>query len=278
MCHGANLAFQELSQLGSCTSGSVMVPCPWFPEAAEMAVRNPGLDLGVHLTLTSEKPYYRWRPLTAPPPAAGLTDAQGYMWPDVPSLRRHANVEAVEAEMRAQIEAAVQAGIDITHLDAHMGAAMAPEFSSVYLALGKEFALPVLLAEQLADYGPRGNLGVSAERGYDNLVARARAQGNPIFKAVIETPWDQPTPVDQVYKRLFDDLPAGPIFFSLHFNAPGEVEVIEPQSAFTRIAEYELFRSADFRDWLTQRGFHLIGFRALREAYRDANLAKENHA
>ena len=35
MSHGANAAFLELSRLGTCSSGSVMVPCPWFPEAAE---------------------------------------------------------------------------------------------------------------------------------------------------------------------------------------------------------------------------------------------------
>ena len=65
MCHGANVAFSELSVLGSITSGSVMVPCPWFREAAEMAVANKSLDLGVHLTLTAEKEFYRWRPLTS---------------------------------------------------------------------------------------------------------------------------------------------------------------------------------------------------------------------
>jgi len=49
MCHGANTAFKELSKLGSITSGSVMVPCPWFAEAASMAAADSSLDLGVHL-------------------------------------------------------------------------------------------------------------------------------------------------------------------------------------------------------------------------------------
>ena len=62
MSHGANKAFVELSALGSCSSGSVMPPCPWFPEAVELATANHALDLGVHLTLTSEKKPYRWRP------------------------------------------------------------------------------------------------------------------------------------------------------------------------------------------------------------------------
>ncbi len=64
MCHGTNTAFAELSDLGTITAGSVMVPCPWFSEIAEMAVRNPALDVGVHLTLNAEQEHYRWRPLS----------------------------------------------------------------------------------------------------------------------------------------------------------------------------------------------------------------------
>ena len=37
MSHGANAAFAELSAMGACSAGSVMPPCPWFPEAVEMA-------------------------------------------------------------------------------------------------------------------------------------------------------------------------------------------------------------------------------------------------
>jgi len=103
MTHGANLAFAELFAFGSCSAGSVMVPCPWFPEAADLVATNRELDVGVHLTLTSEKRPYRWRPLTAPPRSAGMTDEFGYLWADVTSVRRSAVSEAVEIELRAQI-------------------------------------------------------------------------------------------------------------------------------------------------------------------------------
>ena len=73
------------------------------------------------------------------------------MWPDVPALRRHAHKGAVEAECRAQIEAALAAGLDVTHLDTHMGAAAAPEFVDLYLRLGREFRLPVLLRARELD-------------------------------------------------------------------------------------------------------------------------------
>jgi chitin disaccharide deacetylase len=108
MSHGANAAFQDLSARGTCSAGSVMAPCPWFPEALDMAMANPALDLGVHLTLNSEKRPYRWRPLTNPPRSAGLTDEAGYFWPDVPSVRKNAALEAVEAELRAHSDRGIR--------------------------------------------------------------------------------------------------------------------------------------------------------------------------
>ena len=54
VCHGANRAFAELAGQGFVTTASVMVPCPWFAETADLMREQPGLDLGVHLTLTSE--------------------------------------------------------------------------------------------------------------------------------------------------------------------------------------------------------------------------------
>ena len=87
MCHGANHACLELMGHGFVASASVMVPCPWFPELAAAAAGREDLDLGIHLTLTSEWPGYRWRALSTARRASGLIDDDGYMWRDVPSLR-----------------------------------------------------------------------------------------------------------------------------------------------------------------------------------------------
>ena len=94
--HGANQAFVELSDKGFVTTGSVMVPCPWFPEAVDLAKARPALDLGVHLTLTSGSKACRWRPIITSSKASGLIDGDGYMWPDVPSVRRHADPGQVD--------------------------------------------------------------------------------------------------------------------------------------------------------------------------------------
>ena len=82
MCHGANLAFEKLSKDGSINCGSVMVPCPWFSEVVAMAAANPRLDLGVHLTLTSEWQHYRWAPISTTDRSSGLIDADDYVVAD----------------------------------------------------------------------------------------------------------------------------------------------------------------------------------------------------
>lgn len=264
MSHGANTAFVELSRLGTCSSGSVMVPCPWFPEAAEIAVQDPGLDLGIHLTLTSEQKPYRWRPLTAPPRSAGMTDEYGYFWPDVPRARK-AHPGAVEAELRAQIEVALAAGIVPTHLDAHMGTAQMPEFTAVYRRLGQEYRLPVLLPASLASYNPASYAGDLDHARFDAEVAAARAAGEPVFDIVLETPWARKTDAETAYRALFESIPEGLTFLSMHFNRPGDFEAINPPDAHLRTEEYALFRTPVIKQWVDELGIEVIGMRALQE-------------
>ena len=57
---------------------NIIVPGPWLPEAARMLAENPGLEVGIHLAITSEWTLVKWRPLTQAP---SLTDANGYFYP-----------------------------------------------------------------------------------------------------------------------------------------------------------------------------------------------------
>ena len=78
--HAATQAAFEGMASGSMTCGSILVPCPWFPEVAQHCREHPEADFGVHLTLTCEDPLYRWRGLTGREAAPGLYDEQGYLW------------------------------------------------------------------------------------------------------------------------------------------------------------------------------------------------------
>lgn len=269
MTHGANVAFGELSKLGTCNSGSVMPPCPWFPEGAAMAARDGSLDLGVHLTLTSEQKPYRWRPLTSPPKSAGLTDEAGYFWPDVPHARLAAP-EAVEAELRAQIEAAYAAGIDVTHFDGHMGTVLMPEFVDIYRRLGKEYRVPVLLVKDYSRFNPAGYAGPIEPGRYLDAVAAARAEHHPVFDIIYETPWTRKTDAATAYREIFAEIAPGLTYLSLHFNTPGDFEMIAPDSAHLRTEEYALFRTETIGKWVREFGIELVGMRELRAELRSA--------
>jgi hypothetical protein len=268
--HGANRAFVDLAGKGFVTTGSVMVPCPWFPEIAQLAREQPELDLGVHLTLTSESRACRWRPISTTSRTSGLIDDDGYMWPDVPAVRRHARRGAVEAECRAQIEAALAAGLDVTHLDTHMGAAAAPEFAAIYVRLGREYRLPVLLARSSSSYVSVLDMGPLDLGYYDQLIAALSAQDVPLIDRFAMGLAMRQHSCEQAYHRIVEQAEPGVTYLSLHCSTPGEVERLHPDDAAWRIAEYRLFQDPAFLDWVARQDVRLIGFRAIREAYHGA--------
>ena len=150
-CHAADLACIKCYREGIARSVEVMVPCPWFNEAARMLRENPGYDVGVHLTLTSEWENYKWGPLTQAP---NLVAAQGNFYPmtsqrpDFPPktgfLECGWKIEEVEKELRAQIELAKKTIPQVSHLSSHMNTPTAtPQLSALVQKLAKEYKLPI---------------------------------------------------------------------------------------------------------------------------------------
>jgi hypothetical protein len=269
VCHGANRAFAELAGQGFVTTASVMVPCPWFPETADLAREQPSLDLGVHLTLTSESRACRWRPISTTAQSSGLMDDDGFMWPDVPSVRRHAERRAVAAEMRAQIDAALAAGIDVTHLDTHMGAAAAPEFVEIYLSLGREYRLPILLPERIETYLSVLDMGPIDTGLYAELQAEARAASMPVIDEFAMGLAMRHFGCEEAFRHMVEQAAPGVTYVSLHCSTPGEVERLHPHDAEWRITEYQLFDDPGFLDWVARQEVELIGFRPIRDHYRE---------
>jgi predicted glycoside hydrolase/deacetylase ChbG (UPF0249 family) len=273
MCHGANSAFVELSHHGGITSGSVMVPCPWFPEIADAAARDDRLDVGVHLTLNAEKASYRWRPVSGVEKSSGLVDADGYLWHRVADTRANAHPEAVETEWRAQVDTAIAAGIDVTHLDAHMGAALGPEWCDRYINVGIDYGIPVLITRALSTYGPNNHLADVNDADFDRFVAQAQAAGMPVFDEVLETDFSRVRGAPTGYEAMLtapDVLAHDLVFCAFHPNAPGpgEIEVIEPDTWHVRTEEHALFGTDEWLTFLDAQPFKLATMRELRAEYR----------
>ncbi|MBT3287025.1 MAG: ChbG/HpnK family deacetylase [Victivallales bacterium] len=147
MCDSANQAVWQGMQEGMISSCTLMVPCPSFPAAAEFAKAHPNLDFGIHLTHTSEWKTHRWGPVLPAEDVPGLVDPSGCLWHEVQGengVYSHATPAEATREARAQIRAALAAGVDITHLDSHMGAMQySPVYFLRYIWLGREFGLPI---------------------------------------------------------------------------------------------------------------------------------------
>jgi hypothetical protein len=274
MSHGANRAFAELWRLGVCSSGSVMPPCPWFAETCEMAITTPSLDIGVHLTLTSEMRRYKWRPMTAPPTSAGLTDDCGYFHASPALVRAYASREAVETELRAQVDAALACGIDVTHLDDHAGTVLMPEFCDIYIRIGRDYRLPILITRELSTYGGLHNMaGVRAE-DYARHAEFAAASGFQLFDQIIETPWHEGEPAAETYRQMIGTIGPGHSFLALHPTCPGEIDAIDVDLHHIRTAEYGILKSDSFRRWFAGQELEVIGMRKLRDELR-ARLAAD---
>lgn len=254
----------ELGESGAVTCGSVMVPPSWFPEVTDHPQLDR-LDLGIHLTLTSESAAFRWRPLSTTSYRSGLIDPDGYLWPTVPELRRHANPDAVEAELRAQLECALAEGIDVTHLDHHMGAALAPEFVGGTIRLATEYHIPLLFPSDVQGYLDLLNMGPvdASELASHRASAGALAVGDTFIMplAFHNEPETRP-----VFERLLSTLTPGVTFLSLHCSTPGEIETIHPNDAHWRIAEHRLFSDPGFVRWIADQGITLAGMRQFKPA------------
>ena len=147
MLHSVNRATEEALQNHWITSSSILVPCPWFPEAAAFAKTHPDADLGIHVALNSEWTTVRWRPVSPQRLDSSLLDKDGYLPLVEDEVVAKAKPKDVETEVRAQVEKAKAAGVNISHLDAHMETIIrTPELIGVYTRIGQSYNIPMLVA------------------------------------------------------------------------------------------------------------------------------------
>jgi hypothetical protein len=269
MCQASLTAFADLIEFGLVSCGAVMVPCPWFPSVAAYCREHAGADLGVHLTLTSEWDGYRWGPISTRDPASGLLDGEGYFRRRAEPVQEQAAPEAVQIEMGAQVDRALAAGIDVTHLDTHMGAVAHPKFVAGYVQLAMEHRLPPMVPRLdeagWRAFGMEGEMAALAAQ----FVAQMEAQGVPLVDHLVGLPLEE-DPGDRLTlaKKELDALSPGLTHFIIHPAADTPELRAITETWRSRVADYEVFCSDRLRDHLRDRGVQVIGYRALRDLMR----------
>lgn len=265
MSHAANVGAFEALANGPATCGSVMVPCPWFAEAAAWACDGREVDLGVHLTLNAEYDRYRWGPVAGRSSVPSLVDEAGHLLRTTRETVKQATVEDVETELRAQIDAALAAGIDVTHLDSHMGTVMHPKFVDVYLRLAQDYRLPLFLPRAVngfADDHPVTT--VAAER-----AAAMEAHGFTAFDGYCaDSLGFAPGTGDEHNRRRIDALGPGLDYLICHPAKAGDELDAITDTAHQRDFERRFYGGVAGREALAAAGVETIGMRPLRDLLR----------
>lgn len=268
MCHAANVGAFEALDNGPATCGSVMVPCPWAAEAFAWAAERPDVDLGVHLTLNAEWPGYRWGPVAGAEAVPSLVDERGHLLRTVLDTLARAKPEDVRRELRAQVETALAAGLDVTHLDAHMGTALMPPFVDIYLELAREFRLPAFAVKpRVEDLGAGAAVGVQPML---DALAAWEAEGGVVMDGYDIHSLDFPPDGDGVAhnRARLGRLPAGVSYLVCHpAMASPELSAVAPE-AHCRDFERRFYGGEEGRAVLEELGFRTVGMRALRALQR----------
>jgi chitin disaccharide deacetylase len=254
--HAVNAAAIKALQGGTINSASLMVACPWFPEIADYAKSHPDADFGLHLTLTSERVYYRWGPVAPADKVPSLVDKNGYFHHDW-EHSEPVNAKEVEVELHAQIERALAMGVRPTHLDSHQYRLImsGQELFDVMLRVAHEYKLPIFVTRDwFADYPY-----LQKSLHLDDIV---------LDHTVTIEPEVPPEKWGEFYRTALENLKPGVTEFVIHPGFDDEELRAATKERSTwgsawRQRDYDFFTSDPFREILAQRKIELITWREL---------------
>jgi predicted glycoside hydrolase/deacetylase ChbG (UPF0249 family) len=277
MCRAANRAITELLLAGRIDSATLMVPCAWAPDALAFAASHP-VDVGVHLVLTSEWTRYRWRPLTGTD--TSLVDDAGYCPHDVATVERQARDEDVAAELAAQLDAALAAGVDVSHLDNHMGSVYGLETGRTFLPQVFELAARHGLPFRL----PRTTEGMLLPPGdFQGLLDETTSAADALGVVLIDRLWTHPFELageGTVEEEDYEDVKQG-FLDLLRAVGPGVTEIylhpmlddeeladVTDYASAKRGFERRLLADPEVSAVIAEQGLVRVGWRDLRAVQR----------
>lgn len=125
MTEGAIRAHRE----GIVTACSIVANGVAFQDAVDRLRDVPSLEAGVHLTLVEEQPL---TPIRFPKKYTSFVPLY---------VLRAISIDAIERELRAQIERVLATGLTVTHLNGHQHLHVLPRIFALVLRLAREYGI-----------------------------------------------------------------------------------------------------------------------------------------
>ncbi|MBN2157488.1 MAG: polysaccharide deacetylase family protein [Candidatus Lokiarchaeota archaeon] len=266
--HSSNVASFECLDYRIASCGSIIVPAPWFLEAVAFYKKFPKYDMGVHLTLTCEYNLYRWRALSSVDPCTGLLDSEGCLWRTTEEAITNVTTIAAETELRKQIQTALDNGIDVTHIDTHMGTVMDPKFLPIYLKLAREFKIPAFLPKVTRPLLLERGFGKSADFVLE-MFQKLETSGVPMLDHIIIDTGGGYEDKTAYYYKLISEIEAGLTHLLFHAaKISPELCAIDADSAEWRNQDYEAFINPRLKECIKDNDIKIIGYREIRDYLR----------
>lgn len=253
-CHAINAAIMQTLQAGLVRSTSLMVPCPWAPQAMRFLADHPEIPFAVHLTAMSDPLDYRWGPVTSRERVPSLVDQAGYFYnfETLHARLAQVNLHELELEFRAQIEAVLTAGLHPSHLDWHaLRIGKRPEILEIFIRLAKEYGLALRVMGQAVIENLQGQRLPTID--FDFLDSYNLDPGTKAAR----------------YAQLLRELPAGLSEWAVH---PGldslELLAAEPAGNHFRQTDFDFWTSQKAKELLDAEGIILLDYRPLQAVWR----------
>jgi hypothetical protein len=146
LARSVNKATFDALEKGGVNSASIMANCKHLNEVKKYAENKPGIDFGVHLTVTNEWKNYRWKSIMPIKESQSLVNEVGEFHVGIKKFVLRADPGELKKELQAQINKIKKLGIKPTHIDSHEGALFfKKDHFRVYLEVGEKNKLPVFV-------------------------------------------------------------------------------------------------------------------------------------
>ncbi len=143
LTRGINQGIIKAFREGIVKSTSIMPAGLAYDDAVRLTRENPGLDIGIHLCLTEEKPILTKRAIPS------LLRKDGYfLQVEPPFLLNYylgkIRLIEIEKELDAQIQKVKDSGIKATHIDGHDYIHMLPSILKIVIKLARKYNIPFI--------------------------------------------------------------------------------------------------------------------------------------
>ena len=264
LCQSNVEGLADLNGVGIISSASVMMPTAWSSMALEYARTHPNVDIGIHMTVTSEWEGNRWGALSTVDTSSGLLDPDGYLWQHGEDLMARAKGKVIHKEMEAQAKAAIEQGMVPTHFDSHQFVVLQAYILDYIRVCLTHHVPPIFIRRDKAGFEAIGGIDPGFISMAVLMVKAFELFKIPLLDNMYMMPLENPDTRLEDTQAILKQITPGITLFICHCTKPSpELPAITSDSP-GRFADYRTWMNEDMRTFLKSEGIHTIGWGALK--------------